>query len=197
MSPSVNSIRLAPIHNLSENNTGPYVKVAASTRLGRNGNYSLTNHSPKDIHKARRYEIRVPAINKPYRILTSVYPLNGNPCTGSRIAILSEYENMKNILRPSTIFASEVFDGRGEREIIVFLHTIPTEDPKSKICNSTYRFSLQMQFENNNTFELHQFEFTPKKSHKFESSPSGKKQNETNAESRLISLSAIIPEAHL
>jgi len=197
MSPSVNSIRLAPIHNLSGSNTGPYVKVEASTRLGRNGNYSLTNHSPKDIHKARRYVIRVPAIHRAYRILASVYPLNGNPDTGSRLAILSEYENMKNILKPSTIFASEAFDGRGEREVVVFLHTVPTQDPKSKICNSTYRFSLQIQFETNNMFELHQYEFTPKKSHKFESSPSGKKQNDTNVEARLISLSAIMPESHL
>ena len=155
--------------------------VSFLTRKGKNSQYVVSNHSPEYVHCSRRIEIKMPVIGFPYtiQVVLSCHE-NGIPVSPV-IPSISDNQGKKNT-KP-TFDISFYSEGMGEEAFTPYLHVLPTDTPKAKHINVRYQMDIYFipTFSPEEYKILHQFSFTPLKSHKFESSDKGKLQNSTNA----------------
>jgi len=171
-------------------NTMKIIKFFVEVRPGRNALYVLSNHSPAIFHKSRKFVVIVPKIDYSYFIIVSIICNDDDDTLIPKIEpVVSIHENTKKDKKEKTIF--HFSNGEQEETFTFFLRLI--EKTKELEYNVTdclnYNLSVTLVAESGETMELlHEFDFTPTKSHKFESSTKGITQHKKNREIKITKI---------
>lgn len=155
-------------------------KVFVSKRRGRNSAYSSVNNSPTKIHASRKFVVSLPKTAFPYSIVASIS--SQSTLRGKMTPFISA-DDKKKFNRNAT-FVSFGSNGLQPENFTFYLHTRVTEFPDVK-SQFKYHFKVYLNrgmITNPYTTIIHEFDFEPVKSHKYETTQKAIKENLQNAD---------------
>ena len=150
--------------------------ITVSAKNKRKSQYFVVNNSPPKVQKARRISIELHYLLQNAQISISLE--NTTRYGGEKSSLPVVSFDVNRLDTPCYSIKSPIIQPGIQREVYFYLSTIPQEASKKK--NDVYRLTITLEY-GGMSETLHQFLFTPIKSHNFESS-TGKIQNEINAE---------------
>lgn len=164
------------------------IQYYAQTRDGRNQGWEISNHTPQKIGKERKLSVLMPAIKSQYKLIFSSR-LVGGKSSGEYCYL---YKPNPNIGQKTKKVEKEIIECKcsGDKEELVEVILSTKRDRHEISGKPVYEISIILEY-CGNRIELVNWETTPLRNHKYESSPKGKRANSSNNTAKMIFFSSV------
>ena len=161
-------------------------KLDVYTFSGRGTTPIQVNHSPNKIQKARRITVTTPPLRGIFSVYSYITRLE-HESVATAIPTLSKIHTRKHPTQQMKLYCDIIPEGQ-EYESTFYLGVIPIKVNVNN-PNDKYKITISLHCYTTGTeYFLHSFIFSPVKTHNFEISEKGRKQNEKNADTLNIPL---------